>query len=116
MSLESLLSLVKSQPEKVEFNDVIACIEKEYTFTETAFTNGLQANDAGENNGSCKLFAFAKIHNLTQDQTLALFGTYYRDDVLKNPDGSDHHNIRQFIKFGFDKVAFNGTPLELKSN
>jgi len=105
MTLENLLNLVKSQPEKVEFNDVIACIDSEYTFIETSFTNGSQENAAGENNGSCKLLAFAQLHDLT------IFGIYYRNDVLQNPEGSDHQNIRQFMQFGFDQVSFNGAPL-----
>jgi len=111
MTLENLLNLVKTQPEEVEFADVVACIDSEYTFIETSFTNGSQENAAGENNGSCKLLAFAQLHDLTKDQTLALFGIYYRNDVLQNPEGSDHQNIRQFMQFGFDQVSFNGAPL-----
>ena len=55
----------------------------------------------GENSGSCKIFAFAQLHHLDEASTLACFGAYYRDDVLKHPQGSDHQNIRQFINTGW---------------
>jgi hypothetical protein len=45
---------------------------------------------------------------------LSLFGSYYFDDVLKNPDGIDHQNIRNFITFGWDGISFDSEALELK--
>ena len=99
---------------KKSFQDTIAYIDTNYNFTPTTFKNGNQINNAGENNGSCKIFAFAKIHQLEKDQTLALFGSYYFDDVLKNPEGNDHQNIRNFMDFGWDGVSFEGEALGLK--
>ena len=99
---------------KKSFQDTIAYIDTNYNFTPTTFKNGNQINNAGENNGSCKIFAFAKIHQLEKDQTLALFGSYYFDDVLKNPDGNDHQNIRNFMIFGWDGISFESDALELK--
>lgn len=96
------------------FQETIAYIDEKYNFTATAFKNGNQLNNAGENNGSCKIFAFAKINNLEKDETLSLFGSYYFDEVLKNPDRNDHQNIRNFIIFGWDGISFNGEALELK--
>jgi hypothetical protein len=32
--------------------------------------------------------------------------------VLKNPDGTDHQNIRNFMKHGWDGVRFEGEPLK----
>lgn len=82
----------------------MAMIECNYEFMQTIFTNGLQKNGSGENSGSCKLFDFALLQELDQQQILACFGRYYRDDVLLHPDNNDHQNIRQFIKNGsFDK-------------
>lgn len=105
---------MKQLLEKKSFQDTIAYIDTNYNFTPTTFKNGNQINNAGENNGSCKIFAFAKIHQLEKDQTLALFGSYYFDDVLKNPDGNDHQNIRNFMIFGWDGITFEGDALELK--
>ena len=112
--MENFLNKIKSNPEILTFQETIEVLESNYNFTPTAFKNGNQINNAGENNGSCKIFAFAKIHQLEKDQTLALFGSYYFDDVLKNPDGNDHQNIRNFMIFGWDGISFEGEALELK--
>ena len=95
------------------FQDTIDYIDLNYNFTSTTFKNGNQINNAGENNGSCKIFSFAKIHQLEKVQTLALFGSYYYDDVLKNPDGNDHQNIRNFMIYGWDGISFESDALAL---
>lgn len=114
MNLESFLEKLKQTPESITFAETIAVIEANYDFTPTAFENGLQHNAAGENSGSCKLFSFAELKNLSEAATLACFGAYYYDDVLKNSNGTDHQNIRNFIKTGWDGIAFYGSALELK--
>ena len=98
----------------LKFNEVMAIIDALYDFSPTDFMNGSTHNEAGQNNGSCKLFAFAQLNEFTEPQTLALFGEYYRD-VLATPNGDDHQNIRNFMKTGWPKVSFNGTPLTPKS-
>lgn len=113
-NMENFLNKIKVNQELITFQETIEVIESNYNFTPTTFKNGNQINNAGENNGSCKIFAFAKIHQLEKDQTLALFGSYYFDDVLKNPDGNDHQNIRNFMNFGWDGISFGGDALELK--
>ncbi|WP_425637662.1 HopJ type III effector protein [Algoriphagus yeomjeoni] len=105
---------ITSNPETIAFTDVIEHIDTNYTFTPTRFTNGNTVNEAGQNNGSCKIFFFAKLQNLTQEQTLALFGDYYRIDVLENPEGNDHQNIRNFMQSGWDGLKFEGEALEKK--
>lgn len=99
--LEDLLSQLKTSPQTIEFSDTIAVIESLYDFTETPFQNGDVENAAGQNSGSCKIFAFAKLQGLDQTETLALFGKYYREDVLEHLDGSDHANIRAFLQDGW---------------
>jgi len=111
-SIEDLLTKLKEQPEAIAFRDVIALIDSAYEFTPCAFSNGPVANAAGTNEGSCKILAFAKLQQLEQAQTLALFGHYYRDDVLAHPDGVDHANIRQFMQTGWAGVRFDGTALK----
>ncbi|GEC78037.1 type III effector [Flavobacterium aquatile] len=113
-NMENFLNKVKVNPEILTFQETIEVIESNYNFTPTTFKNGNQINNAGENNGSCKIFAFAKIHQLEKDQTLALFGSYYYDDVLKNPNGNDHQNIRNFMIFGWDGISFESNALESK--
>lgn len=114
MTLTTFLSTLKENPKSIAFTDTIALIEDNYTFTPTAFQNGNQHNAAGENSGSCKLFAFAKAQQLSPTETLACFGAYYFEDVLKNPEGTDHQNIRSFMTSGWDGIAFEGDPLQLK--
>lgn len=98
----------------LQFNETMEIIEALYDFTPTGFTNGDTRNEVGENNGSCKLFAFAKIHDFTEAQTLALFGEHYRN-VLATPDGDDHQNIRNFMKTGWAGITFDGIALVEKT-
>lgn len=114
MSTTSFLEKLKSTPEAVTFAETIAVIEEDYTFTPTAFQNGLQHNAAGENSGSCKLFAFAKLQQLTETETLACFGAYYSEEVLGDPSGTNHQNIRNFMKTGWSGIQFEGEALQLK--
>ncbi len=115
MELETFLNKLSDKPESIEFADTISAIEQNYNYTATAFTNGDVTNEAGQNEGSCKILAFAFINNLTVTETLNCFGKYYRNDVLGNPAGNDHQNIRQFILDGFEGVKFDVLPLQIKS-
>ncbi len=114
MQIENFLSKLNSSPDTIEFNETMAVIDVNYNYTPTIFTNGTILNQAGENEGSCKLFAFAQLHYLNKLQTLACFGTYYRDEVLKNPEGDNHQNIRNFMQTGWHSIEFEGTALRLK--
>ena len=111
MTIENYLAKLQTTPELLDFNELMTVVEENYTFTEAAFNNGDLSNGAGENSGSCKLFSFAKFQGLTEEQTLACFGIYYRDDVLKNPDTDNHQNIRNFMKTGWAGLKFNGVAL-----
>ncbi|CAG0939640.1 hypothetical protein GALLN_00712 [Gallionellaceae bacterium] len=115
MELSSFLQRLNDAPGSVNFNDTMAVIDSLYEFTPTAFTNGALFNEAGQNNGSCKLFSFALLHGLAPQQILNCFGAYYRDDVLKNPEGTDHQNIRNFMKSGWAGIKFTGSALTPKN-
>ena len=112
--MHDLLEKIKQTPVNSSFVEVIAVIDKFYNFKPAAFVNGDLKNSKNENNGSCKLFAFAKLQGLTEQQTLACFGDYYRNDVLNNPQGLDHQNIRNFIKTGWSAIKFDHQPLAEK--
>lgn len=114
MTVEAFLKKLNEAPDTVAFNDTIAVIDTVYEFTPAAFTNGDVRNEAGQNSGSCKLFAFGLLNKLSEQQMLACFGAYYRDDVLKNPEGTDHQNIRNFMKTGWAGVKFDSMPLRTK--
>lgn len=107
-----ILEQLKNFPETINFNDVIVFIDENYNFKPVRFVNGSIVNEANQNNGSCKIFSFAKMNNLSEKDTLALFGDFYRNDVLQNPEGEDHQNIRNFIKYGWDGILFTEDALE----
>lgn len=114
MSLEEFLKKLNTSPNLIDFKDTISVIDAEYTYTPVSFTNGEVNNQASENEGSCKLLFFAKLHQIPKQQTLACFGSYYRDDVLNNPFGEDHQNIRNFMLSGWQGVEFQGEALVKK--
>lgn len=111
MSIQAFLQQLSDAPTSINFQDTMAVIEQHYEFTPTTFMNGRLTNQAGENSGSCKIFSFAQRHQLTPEQTLQCFGGFYREDVLKHPEGSDHQNIRQFIQHGWKGIVFAGGAL-----
>lgn len=115
MDMEFFLNQLQQSPRTVEFPDVIALINKLYNFIPTGFRNNEIYNEAGQNTGSCKILAFARLHELDESQTLSLFGAYYRADVLRSPEGDSHPNIRQFMIGGWDGVEFDDVPLRVKS-
>jgi hypothetical protein len=106
MQVQDLVTLVKTAPNTVEFSQVMDVIKNNYQYTPTAFTNGNLTSEAGSNEGSCKIFYFAQLNKLSVQETLSLFGTYYREDVLQHPKGTDHGNIRNFMLTGWDSVKF----------
>lgn len=114
MTKEEFITKLKSEPANVSFQDTMNVIETNYSFEETSFGNGQITNEAGKNSGSCKLFSFAKLNNLSKEETLACFGDYYNIDVLQNPNGDDHQNIRNFMQFGWGGISFEKEALTSK--
>lgn len=114
MTLEMFLAKLHKEPLAIEFAETLKIIDTFYAYTPTAFDNGPLHNEAGSNEGSCKIFAFASLNSLTEAQTLACFGKYYREDVLGNPEGDDHQNIRNFIRYGWEGIEFEDNALSEK--
>jgi len=111
--LNTFIEQVKSG-EPIDFPDTIAMISATYDYSPTRFSNGvgedILINEPGTNEGSCKIFSFARLQGLNEPETLALFGGYFRD-VLDHPDGKDHQNIRHFIRHGWMGIHFDGVAL-----
>jgi len=62
------------------------------------------------------VLSYAAIAGFDKETTLKLFGQYYRD-VLANPTGTDHANIRNFMKTGWEGCPFeNGVALTRKNS
>ena len=114
MNLKSFIEKIKNN-NPVSFDETMAVISENYHYQPTEFSNGLNddplINKAGTNEGSCKIFAFAQIHGLSQQQTLDLFGDFYRVDVLNSPAGTGHQNIRNFMRYGWEGIRFSGEAL-----
>lgn len=115
MTLTELKNQLSTDLRSVDFKSVIQLIDESYEFSPTEFSNGKTLNKADTNNGSCKIFAFAKLQAFSESHTLALFGDYYWKDVLENPTGDDHQNIRNFITHGWKGINFVGDPLKTKN-
>ncbi len=114
MGISDFLEKLGKSPNEISFKDTMEVIEEHYTFEPVKFTNGSLVNEAGQNLGSCKLLAFAQLQGLNKAQTLTCFGDYYRVDVLKNPKGEDHQNIRNFMSTGWEAVSFEKEALTKK--
>jgi len=118
MTNQTLIEKIKSAPDTITFNEVIDFINNTYHYTPAQFHNGhsddMVTNDAGTNEGSCKIFAFAQLAGLAETETLNCFGDYYRIDVLQHPDNTDHANIRTFIRHGWNGIKFQSPALVAK--
>lgn len=116
MQIDEYLQQLRTNPDELQFTDLLELIASHYDFTPTRFSNGELLNQPEQNQGSCKLFAFAQMHDLSEQETLYCFGEYYRDKVLQSPQGDDHQNIRNFMQSGWDGIKFGGKPLHQKKN
>lgn len=111
---EQLVSLIKNLKDNtVSFKEVIEFIETYYQHQPTAFKNGEAYNEATQNQGSAKVFSFAKLNDLSKEDTLYLFAEHYQA-VLNTPEATDHQNIRQFMQHGWDGISFEGQALIAK--
>ncbi len=109
--IAELISSIRKQ--QAQFTDVLDLINSHYDFTPTAFDNGALHNAAGENSGSCRVFSFAQMHQLSKLDTLLLFAEHHRV-VKANPAGNDHQNIRNFEHYGWSGIVFHGQALKEK--
>jgi len=109
--LTSLLNSLKAN--SASFSDVLTFIETYYQHQPAAFKNGEAYNEATQNQGSAKVFAFAQLNNLSKEDTLYLFAEHYQS-VMDHPDATDHQNIRQFMAHSWNGIAFQSPALILK--
>jgi len=106
---------VEMSGDDLSFEEVIELIDTHYETGLIEFKNGDIVNASGENEGSAKVLSYAALSGMDKDTTLKLWGQYYRE-VKANPDGSDHANIRNFMKYGWEGVPFeNGIALTKKN-
>jgi hypothetical protein len=114
MKLDAYLKKLNDAPESVMLEDTLNTIDALYDFTPVAFSNGEMHNAAGEAPRSCRMYAFARLHGLTVQQTLLGFGEHYRE-VLADPEGDSHKTIRIFMRSGWDGLSYEGIPLKRRT-
>jgi len=88
------------------FEEVMEMIDEHYESALCEFQNGDLTNKPGENQGSANVLSYAALAKFDDENTLKLWGQYYRD-VKNSPSGTDHQNIRNFIKTGWNGVKFD---------
>lgn len=96
------------------FSDILALIDQHFEFQPAGFHNGPLFNAAGENAGSCRVFALGQYCNLSEADTLQLFAEHYQQ-VLGDPAGDSHGNIRQFMATGWSGIRFDNQPLRART-
>lgn len=96
------------------FEDSLALIEQHFDVQPCGFRNGPLVNAEGENAGSCRIFGLGQHCSLSETDTLKLFAQHYQQ-VLDDPTGDSHANIRQFISTGWSGIQFSGLPLRQRS-
>lgn len=111
MEIHSLLQQLKLK--QLKFQDVLDFIEQKFTYTASSFQNGNQSNASDQNQGSARVLFLAKMNSLSEEDTLTLFAEHYQD-VLSQPEGTNHANIRQFIENGWGGVSFEKDVLAYK--
>lgn len=117
MIFQTLLQNLRSG--KADFEDVLAYISDHHEYRKVLFKNGIGdnpiINEAGQNEGSCRVFSLAKLKRLSEEDTLLLFGRHYRH-VKSEPEGNDHANIRRFMKDGWAGIHFEQEALSIKED
>ncbi|OEU20818.1 HopJ-domain-containing protein [Fragilariopsis cylindrus CCMP1102] len=105
---------VEMDADSLKMEELMDLIDTHYEVGLLEFKNGDILNKQGENVGSAKLLSYAAISDFDKETTLKLWGQYYRE-VLADPDGDSHQNIRNFMKTGWDGVPFeNGVAITRK--
>ena len=99
--------------QKLPFKEIIAYIDENFDYTASSFKNGALMNAENENQGSAKTLYFAKLNNLSVEDTLKLFAEHYQA-VLDDKEGSSHQNIRNFMEFGWKGISFEKEVLQPK--
>lgn len=106
---------VEMNADQLTFEEVMEIIDEHYESQLLEFKNGDIINKQGENEGSAKLLSYAALSCMDKETTMKLWGQYYRE-VLADPNGTSHQNIRNFMKYGWEGVPFeNGIALTLKA-
>ena len=115
MTIDDFVTQLNQSPDSIEFELTMQLIADHFDYQPSRFSNGPEVNNAaGTNEGSCKIFALGKLLSFSEAQTLACFGTFYRQEVLPLPEADNHANIRAFMAHGWQGIQFDQLPLQQK--
>lgn len=129
IEVKDFITKAKLNPDGIMFSDTMKIVDTYCDYMKKSFAVGDVTSEAGENEGSSKMFSLARLLHLDRkdpgprfmlseeadiNASLVLFGEIYRD-VLANPAGDDHPNIRSAMKCGWSGIRFpNGISLSYK--
>jgi hypothetical protein len=91
--IRTFIERLRTTPETIQFAEVIALIDSHYSHTPTAFINGAATNQASENQGSAKVFSFARLHDLNEIETLHCFALKPLINFVKHFGGNFHRSL-----------------------
>lgn len=57
-------------------------------------------------------FSALQTKSTVQRRNFGIVWRFLSNHVLKNPDGEDHQNIRNFMKLGWDGIVFSGEAMK----
>ncbi len=107
--------IAEARAGRVDYEETISLIKALFRVVPCSFRVGkghfMVTNAAGTHVGSLSILALGRLLGLDKTTTLQLFGRHYRE-VLANPHGEGHANIRQFMLHGWDGVEILGDPLQ----
>ena len=105
----------KNKKSILSFKFILQSIESCFKFNiNNGFKNGIIYNELNTNIGSLKVLLFAKLFKLNKLTTLKLWSEHYFN-VLNDPNGTSHGNIRNFIKYGWLGIDFLTNSIENKN-
>lgn len=96
---------VKANKLQPSMQDSLALVDKHYNYFEVPFSCAEVQNKANENIEAAKLFCFALMTQMNEEQTIRLFG---------GEGNMNDKNLQAFKKYGWSKVSF-GSGLAIVS-
>ncbi len=84
-----------------ELNKNVTSILSVWNLIPQGFVVGSQANKPEENESTLVILGFSLMHKLPLEKILPMFAEAY-EEVLADPDGDSHLNIRALISFGIE--------------
>jgi hypothetical protein len=86
--------------------ETVEMIDKEFDYSPSGFSIGSLHYPSNKEQTIAKILAYAIFNKMSFEETLALFGEKYLY-VKENQNEHDFSSLREFVRLGFEKVAFD---------